>query len=1140
MRRNPFRLSMLSAAACLLFSAFGGTMNAYAQQEARWLRYPAISPDGKTIVFGYMGNLYKVSSEGGAATPITTGGSYNMRPVWSRDGKNIAFASDRDGNFDVFVMPAEGGIPTRLTFNSRTDIPFDFTPDGTKVLFGSAREAPASSVRFPDASFNNLYTVPVKGGRPILVTAAGADEARYSADGTKIIFQDRKGYEDEYRKHHTSSVTRDIWIYDIPGDKFTQVTDFKGEDRTPAFADFKGSADNAGTPFYYSSERDGTLNIYKRNAEGSTTDSEVKVNGAGTGAMGQAASSVPETELTHFKDFPVREMSVATDEGSIAFVWKGDIYTLKEGKEPHKLDIKVAGDAGYDKLRNLPINSLTEFEVSPNGKEIAFVNRGEVFVAGVKDSRTKRITDTPYQERMVSWSPDGKYIYYSAEKDSCWGIYRVSMKDTTERYFYASTLLKTEPVVVEKGHDNFQSKCSPDGKALAYVCDRNELKVRTLANGKTVTVLPRGHNHSYSDGDWDFQWSPDSKWLLADDQKDYMFLARTTSLVKADGTGEARYPVNSGFGDYNAKWGMEGKAMLYMSGREGMRGPVAESGSQDDIYAVFFDRKAFDKFNLSKADFELAKEKEDAAKAVKDSLEKAASKGKKGKDNAKGKTAAKAGASKGDTLGIDFDDIENRKVRLTINSGVIGGYVATKDLSKVYFLQQGTKGFDLWVTEPRSHDTKVLAPLGGSSSPLELSKDESTVFLINEGVPVSVNVATGEVKPISLNGRMELNSAAEREYIFDHIWRQVVKKFYDPKIHGIDWKMYHDEYAKFLPYINNNYDFRVLLSELLGELNGSHTGGRFYPQRAGLGSDGDKTAFFGLLFDEKYDGAGIKVSAVIPGSPADRTEVKIKAGDVITAINGEPVAADENWNKRLLNLANVNTLLTIQPASGASFTQEIRPNGGGEESQLLYQRWTKRLEKLTDSLSHGRLGYVHVQGMDENSYRATFDKVMGKFLDKEAIIVDTRSNGGGWLHDDLNTFLSGKLYMTYAPQGEKLKGGEPLTRWSKPSIVLISENNYSDAYMFPFSYHQNGIGKLVGMPVPGTGTAVWWETQIDPSIIFGIPMIASMGTDGVITENTQLEPDIKVTLPYNDFLTGKDTQLEAAVAEMLKELDNKQ
>ena len=1112
---------MLSAVAMLLFSAFSGTMNAYAQQEARWLRYPALSPDGKTIVFGYMGNLYKVGSDGGVATAITTGGNYNMRPVWSRDGKNIAFASDRDGNFDVFVMPAEGGVPTRLTYSSRTDIPFDFTPDGSKVLFGSAREAPAASVRFPDGSFNNLYTVPVKGGRPILVSASGADEARYNADGTKVIFQDRKGYEDEYRKHHTSSVTRDIWIYDIATDKYAQVSDFKGEDRTPAFADAKGAASGSGVAFYYSNEKDGTLNIYKR------------VLSDASGAAGT------ETELTHFKDFPVREMSVATDAGSIAFVWKGDIYVMKEGQEPRKLDVKVAGDAGYDNVKNLPIHSLTEFDVSPNGKEIAFVNRGEVFVSGVKDSRTKRITNTPYQERMVNWSPDGKYLYFSAEKDSCWGIYRVSLKDTTEKYFYASTLLKTEPVVVEEGHENYQSKCSPDGKEIAYICDRNELKVRTIKDGKTVTALPRGHNHSYSDGDWDFQWSPDSRWLLVDDQKDYMFLSRTTSLVKADGTGEARYPVDCGFGDYNAKWGMGGKAMLYMSGREGMRGVVSEAGNQDDIYAVFFDRKAYDKFNLSKSDFELAKEKEDAAKAVKDSLDKAAAKGKKAnaKAGAKGKADAKAGAAKADTLGIDFDNIEHRKVRLTINSGNLAGYAATKDLSKVYYMQKGMKGYDLWVTEPRTHETKVLAPLGGSPSPLELSKDESTIYIINDGVPMTVNAASGEVKPVGISGKMELNSSAEREYIFDHIWRQVVRKFYDPKIHGIDWKMYHDEYAKFLPYISNNYDFRVLLSEMLGELNGSHTGGRFYAQRAGIGSDGDKTAFLGLLFDEKYDGAGIKVSAVIPDSPADKADVKIKAGDVITAINGEPIAADENWNRRLLNLSNVNTLLTVQPASGASYTQEIRPTSGSDESQLLYERWTKRLEKMTDSLSHGRIGYVHVQGMDEDSYRATFDKVMGKFIDKEAIIVDTRSNGGGWLHDDLNTFLSGKTYMTYAPQGEKLKGGEPMLRWRKPSIVLMSENNYSDAFMFPFSYKQNGIGKLVGMPVPGTGTAVWWETQIDPSIVFGIPMIASMGTDGVVTENTQLEPDIKVALPYNDFLAGRDTQLEAAVAEMLKELD---
>jgi tricorn protease len=1082
-------ISLLLSIACL---------NLFGQQEAKWLRNPSISPDGKEIIFGYMGNLYKVSSTGGTAVPITTGSDYCTRAIWSHDGSTIAFSSNKHGNFDIFTMPAKGGIPVRVTYNSRNDIPFDFTPDNKNILFSSARFQPAQSVRMPVAGFSNLYSIPADGGRPILLTAVGATEARYNGDGSKIIYQDWKGYEDDYRKHHTSAVTRDIWIYDIAAGQYTQLSDFKGENRSPAF-----SADNQ--YFFYTNEKDGTLNLYKRNI-----------------------ASSDETQLTSFKNFPVREVSVSGD-NTLSFVWKGDIYTLKEGQQPIKLNISIATDAGYDMIKNLNINSLTEFEARPGGKEMAIVNRGEVFVVGIEDSRTKRITDTPYQERMISWSKDGKYLYFSAEKNGTWGIYRTSLQNEDEKYFYLSTILKTESVIADSTN-NYQPVCSPDNKKIAYIHERNELRVYDLATKESVTVLPFGINYSYADGDWSFTWSPDSKWLLVDSQKGCVFQTNT-AFIKADGTGEMLYPVNSGFGDYNAKFALEGKAMLYQSSRDGLKAPSTQGEQENDIYAVFFDKKEYDRFNLSKEDLAILKEKEDAEKSKKDSLDKVAAEKVKKSKSKKDKKDDKKEEVK--LLTFDFNNIENRRVRLTINSGKIGGYAMTKDGSKLFYVREELQGWRLWKTEPRSGETKPLATLSSSTS-LELSSDESKLFLINGGSPASVDVESGDMKPIAINGKMALNSAAEREYIFNHIWNQVERKFYDPNIHGIDWKMYRDEYAEFLPYIDNNFDFQVLLSEMLGELNASHTGARYYSGNSG----GDITASLGMLFDEQYSGPGIKVSEVVPGGIADRENNKIKAGDIITAINSMEIKADDNYNKYLNNIAEQQILLSVK-SGDKTFTQVMRPDAGRGMGSLLYDEWTKKMEKMVDSLSGGRLGYVHVQGMNESSYRTVIDKVLGKNLEKEAIVVDTRFNGGGWLHDDLNTFLSGKAYLKFAPQGADTKGVEPFSRWNKPSIVLICEGNYSDAFIFPFIYQQNGLGKLVGMPVAGTGTAVWWESQIDNSIVFGIPMIGTIGLNGKVTENQQLEPDIQVSLPYSETIKGRDAQIEAAVKELLKELDSK-
>ncbi|TAG08497.1 MAG: peptidase S41, partial [Sphingobacteriia bacterium] len=295
------------------------------------------------------------------------------------------------------------------------------------------------------------------------------------------------------------------------------------------------------------------------------------------------------------------------------------------------------------------------------------------------------------------------------------------------------------------------------------------------------------------------------------------------------------------------------------------------------------------------------------------------------------------------------------------------------------------------------------------------------------------------------------------------------------------------------------------------------------------------TAALGLLYDEPFTGNGLKITEVIAGGPLDKATSKVKAGQIIEKIDGEEIVSSEDWAKLLNRKAGKNVLLSLfDPSSNARIEEIVKPFSNSEEAALMYKRWVNKMRTMTDELSGGKVGYVHVQGMNDGSFRVVLDEVLGKNIDKEALIVDTRFNGGGWLHDELNTFLSGKRYLDFAPQGNKVSAGEPFNRWQKPSCVIMSEGNYSDAFMFPYSYKQNGFGKLIGMPVAGTGTAVWWETQIDPTIVFGIPMVASIGKENRPTENLQVEPDIKALLPYEEFIKGKDAQLEAAVKEMLR------
>lgn len=1047
-------------------------------QDAEWMRYPAISPDGKTIVFGYKGDLYKADVAGGTAVPLTVHQAHDMMPVWSRDGKYLAFASDRHGNFDVYVMPATGGEPTRLTYHSAPDYPYDFSPDGSTVLFGSARMSPVASIRFYSPRlFQNLYTVPVKGGKPLLISAAGAEFARYNSKGDAIIFQDRKGYEDPWRKHHTSSVTRDVWMLDLKTQTYRQMSGYAGEDREPVW-----SPDDR--HIYYLSEQAGSIqNLYKR----------------------ALVTREADRQLTRFDNHPVRHLSIAKN-GTLCFTWNGGIYTMTDGGEPRKLSIQVYTDGrGNQPLPVAVTGNMSEFAVSPSGKEIAFVVRGEVFVTNADGATTKRITNTPQQERMLAWSPDSKTLYYSTERGNSWDIYKATVVRREEPYFFAATLVKEEPVIATV-KEEFQPRVSPDGKEIAYLEERNVVRVYNLATKQSRTLLPEGHNYSYSDGDQYFEWTPDSKWLAADDGQGYW--SRTnTALIPTDGSSPAVYPVNSGFGDGNAKFFMEGKMMTWASNREGRKSLALQGSRELDIYAVFFDKEGFDRFSLSKEEFALQEEmdKKDSTKKKRDSLAKASWK-------------------------PDFAGLENRKVKLTNSSLTLSDYLLSPDGSKLYYLASTDRGYDLWVVDNRTRETKVLAKLGASGSSLQMAKDGKTLFMVNNGGLVKID-ESGKVTPIAINGEMTLDETAERQYIYHHAWRQVAKKFYDPKIHGIDWAMYRDTYARFLPHINNNYDFQELLSELLGELNGSHTGGRYSPRPA----NADNTASLGIIFDETFAGNGLKVDEVLAGGPLDRAGVRLKPGHLIEQIDGEQVTEGADPARLLNRKAGKATLLSLfDPVAKLRYEETLKPISVAQETSLMYKRWIKKMEDMTDKLSGGKVGYVHVQGMNDGSYRETIDKVLGRNIDKEALIVDTRFNGGGWLHEDLLNFLTGRRYLDFAPQGNRLKDGEPIGRWAKPSAVVMSEGNYSDAFIFPYVYKQQGAGKLIGMPVPGTGTAVWWETQVDPTLVFGIPMVATIGKENRPTENLQVEPDIKMPLPYEAFLKGTDTQIEAAVKHLLE------
>ena len=1063
-----------------------------------WMRYNVISPQGDKIAFCYKGDVYVVPTGGGKALQLTTSSSHETQPIWSPDGKTIAFASDRNGNYDIYTVSVEGGVAQRITTNSAYETPLAFSPDGKEIYFSAQIQKPAENIQFPAGWITELYKISVKGGRPEQVVAVPVCSLSFDKDGKSFLYYDRKGSENIWRKHHVSSVARDVVYYDAKKGTHTILTTNVGEDRDPRYLPGYNEV------VFLSERNNGSFNVYKA-----------------------PANNLEQVEaVTHFQTHPVRFLSVAND-GLLCYGYMGEIYTQRIGSEPKKVNIEIVNDLEPEQLVKQDFKGAGNFSLSSDGKLIAFVSRGEVFVTGVDEyATTKQITHTPQAERSPSFSKDGRTLVYASERDGYWNIYQATIARKEDFNFAYATLIDEKPLFPNDGIERSNPDYSPDGKEIAFVENRNILKVYNIAS-KEVRQITDGTQHYGSLG---YEWSPDGKWfaltLITHMRDPYS----DVGIVSASGDKKIYNITESAYFDDDPQWVLDGNAIIYNSDRYGMRSH-ASWGSQRDAFIAFLNQDAYDKFRLNKEEYALLKEtekgkkndKKDEAKKEEKSDKKKDKKDKKD-DDKDGKKDEKPKEAK--KIEVALEHLQDRVIRLTPMSSNLSGMALSKDGEKLYFMTSFEKGYDLWELDVREKSMKILKKMGQGGAYLAVRDDNIYLLSGNNLQKVDKN---GKSTSIKCDATMELDLAAEREYMFDHVFLQIEKRFFMKDHHGVDLALMKEAYQPFLAHINNNYDFSEMLSELLGELNVSHTGSGYRP-----GSKGDATAEFGVLFDLDYNGDGLKIAEVVEGGSFDKKSSKVKAGSIIEKIDGVQIKKGMDYYPLLNNKRGKTVLVTVSDG-GKTWDETVKPISHSTMNELLYNRWVKHNEETVKKLSNGRLGYVHIRSMGDASYRDVYSQILGKYNLCDGIVIDTRFNGGGRLHEDIEILFSGEKYLEQVIN-DSVACVMPSRRYNKPSVMLIGEANYSNAHGTPWVYKYKKMGSLVGMPVPGTMSSVTWETLQDPSLYFGLPVVGYRTEQGNWLENTQLEPDIKVRNTPEKMAEGVDEQLEAAVKELLKEV----
>ncbi|KAA3611321.1 MAG: protease [Calditrichaeota bacterium] len=1049
-----------------------------AQDEARLLRFPAIFDN--QVVFTYAGDLYTVDANGGVARKLTNHDGFEMFARFSPDGKNLAFTGQYDGNTEVFLMPSNGGSPTRLTFTAtlnRDDVADRMGPnnivmawkkDGSQVAFRSRKKS--------YNSFNgSLFLVSPKGGLPEQIPVPRGGFLSFSDDGSQMAYN-RVFREFRTWKKYRGGMADDVWIFDFKTKKIENITNNPAQDIIPMWL---------GNRIYFLSDRDENkrMNLYSYDL----TSKQTK-------------------KLTQYSEFDIKFPSL----GKTNIVYENGGYLYKfdtQSEKSSKIKVIISDDfLGSRKELKDVSKSVSNYEISPDGKRALFGARGDVFTVPVKEGQTRNLTkSSAIHERNSKWSPDGKWIAFISDKSG-----------EDEIYIQAQDGSANAVQITKNGETyKYQMYWSPDSKKLLWGDRRQRLRYVDIDSKKIKEVTKANA--------WEirnYAWSPDSKWITYEFPEEEVM---NRIYVYSLSSGEAKPVTESWYNSSNPVFSQDGKYLYFTSNRD--FNPIYSNTEWNHAYQDMSRIYILPLTKSAKSPF--APESDEVAIKSKEKRDK------KDKDSKDKKVTVK----------VDFAGIENRVIGLPVSASNYFSIVSVGD--KLYYGRRGSKDAKtkLLMYNFKDKEEKDLGEVNG----YEISADGKKMLASANGSYAIIDLPSAPVKldkKLNLAGMEVLvDKKTEWKQIFNENWRQMREFFYAPNMHGVDWLAIKKKYEPLLAYVNHRNDLTYIMGEMVGELNVGHAyvggGDRTNPKRIKLGLLGAQI---------KKDASGYyKITKILNGenwnnrsrSPLTEVGVDVSVGDFIIAVDGKDLKSVNNIYTTLINKAGKQTILKVNknPQEKGARTVTVKPVA--DESRLYYLDWVNGNIEKVNKATNGEVGYIHIPDMGRGGLNE-FVKHFYPQIRKKALIVDVRGNGGGNVSPMIIERLRREAVMINMARNTS-PGPNPGSIIYGPMIALADEFSASDGDIFTFRFKKHKLGKVVGKRTWGGVVGIRGSLPFVDGGDLRKPEFSRYDLEGKkwLMEGIGVEPDIYVDNdPYKEF-TGEDQQLNRAVKEIMDELKTK-